>query len=129
MRRCACGRPWSDGYPTCLSEFRRRCPYCVEAYSLAIPIHLEWVKNWNRWFDLSHLKERVVGVDQPQVDLSPSDSVTIIVPLCLMALDALPHQLDVRTPMPFDCIITQLVSCQGGPPVLLLWGGSPFDGT
>ena len=129
VRHWICGRSQSGGFPACPSESRWRCPYCIEAYSLTIPIHLAQVRNWSRWFDLCHLKGVVVGVDQPRVDLSPLDLVTIIIPLRLMALDAPPHRPDVWTRAPLDSIVARLASCQGNRLVPLLWGNSPFDGT
>ena len=47
------------------------------------------------------------------MDFSPPDSVTTIVPLHLMALNAPPHRWDVRTLTPPDSIVVRLVSCQG----------------
>ena len=55
----------------------------------------------------------MVGTDQPQMDLSPLDLVTIIVPLCLMAPEAPPYWLDVQTLTPPNNIVVWLVSCQG----------------
>ena len=49
VRIWACGRPRSDGFPTCLSEFSRRCP-C-------------YVRNWCRWFDPCHMRGEVVGAN------------------------------------------------------------------
>ena len=129
VRHWICGRSQSGGFPACPSESRWRCPYCIEAYSLTIPIHLAQVRNWSRWFDLCHLKGVVVGVDQPWVGLSPPNLVTAIVSLRLMALDASPHRPNVWTQALLDSIVTQLASYQGDWLVPLLWDSSPFDGT
>ena len=56
----------------------------------------------------------MVEADQLQMDLSPSDSVTAIVSLHLMAPDMPPHRLDVRTLASLDSIVTQLAGYQGG---------------
>ena len=55
----------------------------------------------------------MVGADQSQMDLSPLDLVTIIVPLRLMAPEAPPYWLDVQTLTPPDNIVVWLASCQG----------------
>ena len=57
---------------------------------------------------------QVVGVNQPQMDLSPSDSVTTIILLHLMAPDMPPRRSDVRTLAPPDSIVAQLVDYQEG---------------
>ena len=58
------------------------------------------------------MKEVVVGANQPRMDLSLLDLVTIIVPLRLMALGAPSHQLDVWILTPPDSIFVWLVGCQ-----------------
>ena len=55
------------------------------------------------------MKGAVVGADQLQMDISPSGSITAIVPLCLMVRDV-PHRwLDVQTLASLDSIIMRLV--------------------
>ena len=63
------------------------------------------VKNWSRLFDLCHVKGVAIGANQQQVDLSPSNLVTIIIPLFFMASDVHPHQLDVWTLMSPNSIV------------------------
>ena len=51
------------------------------------------------------MKGVAIGANQPQVDLSLSNLVTVIVPLFFMALDEHPHQLDVWTLMSPNSIV------------------------
>ena len=51
-------------------------------------------------------------VDQLQVDPSPTSSVIIIAPSCLMILDVFLCWLNVWNLMPLVSIRMQLVSCQ-----------------
>ena len=62
----------------------------------------------------------MVGANQSRVDFSPTNSVTTIVSLHLMALDVLHYRSDVWTPMPPNSIITWLAGCQGDRLVSLL---------
>ena len=56
----------------------------------------------------------MVEADKLEMDLSPSDLVTAIVSLHLMAPDMPPQGLDVQTLAPLDSIVTQLAGYQGG---------------
>ena len=128
MLKCwTCGRLWSDGFLACLIESRQRCLYCIEAYSIAVLVHLVQVRNWCRWFDLCHVRGAMVGADKPQMDLSPSNSVIAIVPLHLMVPNVLPRRSDVWTLVPPDNIVVWLVGCQGDRLTPLPWGSSWFD--
>ena len=53
----------------------------------------------------------MVGVDQPQMDLSLLGSITAIVSLSLMTLGASLCRLDVRTLIPLNSIIMRLAGC------------------
>ena len=55
----------------------------------------------------------MIGADQPQMDLSPLDSVTVIALLHLMAPNAPLYQPNVQTLASLDSIVARLTSCHG----------------
>ena len=59
-------------------------------------------------FDLCHVRGTLVGTDQLQMDLSPSNSIIVITPLYLI-IPNVPHcRLDVRSLVPPNSIDVRL---------------------